>query len=81
MAAALAVELLVALRHHPAGLHAPADSSPPGAAFPAGSTPQPLGLVPHQVRPTIFGIQVQHATALPLLACLLCPACQRGDHG
>ncbi|GAQ88871.1 ubiquitin activating E1 enzyme-like protein [Klebsormidium nitens] len=50
MAAALAVELLVALRHHPAGLHAPADSTPPGAAFPAGATAQPLGLVPHQVR-------------------------------
>lgn len=50
MAAALAVELLVALRHHPAGLHAPADSAPPGATFPTGGTQQPLGLVPHQVR-------------------------------
>jgi ubiquitin-like modifier-activating enzyme ATG7 len=53
IAAGLAVELLVSLLHHPAGLHAPADTAPGGAAFPAGATAQPLGLVPHQVHPRL----------------------------
>jgi hypothetical protein len=53
IAAGLAVELLVSLLHHPAGLHAPADTAPGGAAFPAGATAQPLGLVPHQVLPRL----------------------------
>jgi ubiquitin-like modifier-activating enzyme ATG7 len=44
IAAASAVELLVSLVQHPAGVDAPADT--PSTASPAS----PLGLVPHQIR-------------------------------
>jgi ubiquitin-like modifier-activating enzyme ATG7 len=59
LASALAVELLVALLHHPAGVHAPSVACATAggggggggdAAAAAGCEPSPLGLVPHQIR-------------------------------
>lgn len=47
IASALAVELLVGLLHHPLGMHAPADIS---GSSGSGSTEQPLGILPHQIR-------------------------------
>jgi ubiquitin-like modifier-activating enzyme ATG7 len=46
IAAALAVELAVALLHHPQGLLAPADKE----ASVLENTEHPLGILPHQVR-------------------------------
>lgn len=47
IASALAVELLVGLLHHPFGIYAPADIS---GSSGSGSTEQPLGIIPHQIR-------------------------------
>jgi ubiquitin-like modifier-activating enzyme ATG7 len=48
IAAASAVELLVSLVQHPAGVNAPAET--PSAADPAPTSISPMGLVPHQIR-------------------------------
>lgn len=53
IAGATAVELLVALLHHPARQHAPADEPPRGAgatALDPRRRSTPLGVVPHQLR-------------------------------
>jgi ubiquitin-like modifier-activating enzyme ATG7 len=54
IAAALAVELMVAVLHHPLQHHAPADSNLTGSEAVGGdsSSSKPLGLLPHQVRAT-----------------------------
>ncbi|KAL7169838.1 hypothetical protein ACSBR2_034804 [Camellia fascicularis] len=44
---ALAVELLVGILHHPHGIHAKAEFA---NSTDSGSTEQPLGILPHQVR-------------------------------
>lgn len=49
IAAASAVELLVSLAQHPAGVDAPADTSTTAPSATSSST-SPLGLVPHQIR-------------------------------
>jgi ubiquitin-like modifier-activating enzyme ATG7 len=56
IAAALAVELMVAVLHHPLQHHAPADSNLTGseAVSSDASSSKPLGLVPHQVRAAAF---------------------------
>ncbi|XP_077252200.1 thiF family protein [Tasmannia lanceolata] len=46
IASALAVELLVGILHHPEGIHASGET----ADSTAGSSEQPLGILPHQVR-------------------------------
>lgn len=51
IASALAVELLVALLHHPAGYHAPAEETGRAESVSLTSkTASPLGVVPHQMR-------------------------------
>ena len=69
-AAALAVELLVALLHHPREGAAPADpATPPGAPLPGN---RPLGLVPHSIR----GFLTHYATVLPTTPAFdRCAAC------
>lgn len=47
IASALAVELLVGILHHPHGIHAKAEFA---NSTDSGSTEQPLGILPHQVR-------------------------------
>jgi ubiquitin-like modifier-activating enzyme ATG7 len=68
IAAALAVELLVATLHHPAGFAAPPDAAAPVTE----STTSPLGLVPHQIRGFLSHIQpmIGAVAANPV-----CPAC------
>lgn len=68
IAAALAVELLVATLHHPVGFAAPADAAAPVTE----PTTSPLGLVPHQIRGFLSHIQpmIGAVTANPV-----CPAC------
>ena len=75
-AAALAVELLVALLHHPREGAAPADpATPPGAPLPGN---RPLGLVPHSIR----GFLTHYATVLPTTPAFdRCAACRRRRRG
>ena len=54
MAGALAVEMMVALRHAPRGHATPAGTGPPP---PGAEAPTPLGIVPHQVRGFIANYQ------------------------
>ena len=65
MASAAAVELAVALLHHPDRHGAPAEPAPPGAAHlvphPDRAT-HPLGALPHQIR----GFLTSHSTVLPV---------------
>ena len=71
MSAALAVELMVALLHHPEKHHAPADEKVPPMSH-AQSPDKPLGLLPHQLRGYLstFGMiqPLGHAFA-PCTAC------------
>eukprot|EP00227_Mantoniella_beaufortii_P021479 CAMPEP_0197588690 /NCGR_PEP_ID=MMETSP1326-20131121/9882_1 /TAXON_ID=1155430 /ORGANISM="Genus nov. species nov., Strain RCC2288" /LENGTH=423 /DNA_ID=CAMNT_0043153545 /DNA_START=20 /DNA_END=1287 /DNA_ORIENTATION=+ len=54
IAGALAVEMMVALRHAPHGNATPAGTGPPP---PGAEAPTPLGIVPHQVRGFIANYQ------------------------
>jgi ubiquitin-like modifier-activating enzyme ATG7 len=73
LAAATAVELAVALLHHPRKHHAPADPQRPSAMAPFPPTPgQPLGALPHQLR----GFLPTHGVVHPVgFAFEHCPAC------
>lgn len=50
IASAFAVELLVGILHHPEGIHAPGEIATTSYS---GSTDQPLGILPHQIRGSI----------------------------
>lgn len=50
IASAVAVELLVNILHHPEGIYAPGEI----ATTYSGNTEQPFGILPHQVRGSIF---------------------------
>jgi hypothetical protein len=70
-AASAAVELLVALVHHPLGLHAPPDC--PRQPDDPAPTPSPLGIVPHSQRGYL-----SHATTVvqePVTSYDRCTAC------
>ena len=78
ISAALAVELMVAILHHPLKHHAPADEKMPPMAS-ARTPTKPLGCLPHQLRGYLstFGIiqplgnAFEHCTACTFIYCLI----------
>lgn len=71
MASAIAVELLVALLHHPQKHNAPADPAIP-IHHPAVDDQRPLGILPHSIRGFLSHFATMLPAATPFVKCAAC---------
>lgn len=68
IASSLAVELLVSILHHPQGIFAEAENSNSNS----GHTELPLGILPHQVRGTLFNFSQMTLVGHSSKSCTAC---------
>jgi ubiquitin-like modifier-activating enzyme ATG7 len=74
IASSMAVELMVALLHHPKYLAAPAPLTSRSAFSPAAKAESPLGVIPHQIRGSLVSYTMMTPTVPAFQHCTGCSA-------
>ena len=73
IASSMAVELMVALLHHPDGVKAPAPATMSNAFSPTtSSSDSPLGVIPHQIRGSLVSYTMMTPTVPAFAYCTAC---------